>query len=615
MLSLVCVLTLSAHSNFTPVAHERPAFDTANVLATSVVDIDGAVHKLGTSGQLHPVALVFLGTTCPVSSRYAPELNEMAKTASEAGVAFYGVLSEPDLSVAEANTYREEYGLHFPILFDRSGDLAGRLGPTHVPEAFIVDIKDRVAYRGRIDDRFAAVTKLKPKISSRDLLDAIGAISKSALPDPLRTEPVGCIFEAWDKEIPASEVTYSRDIAPILNANCVGCHRPNDVGPFELQTYEQASKRAKMLAMVTSERIMPPWKAERGFGHFRDERFLSAHQIELLSKWAESGAPRGDAKDELPPAEVSVTRWRMGEPDLVVDMPLDYPVPAEGEDIYRYFVIPSELVGDKLIAGVDFRPGDPSVVHHCLAYIDYTGWARKQDARDDEPGFSVWGNDLSGRMQTVAGWAPGTPPYQYPAGHAMQLAGGGDFVLEIHYHLNGKETTDKSSLALYLTDKPVEKFVDTIFMGTEQIDIEPGDPAYARRVYMDVPADMTLIDVLPHMHYIGKRVEAFAVLPGGEQVPLIKITEWDFRWQDTYIYREPIHLPRGSRIEAFFEYDNSDLNPFNPNSPPEQVLEGWQTTDEMCIFYMKVAVDDPSKRKLVKDAGFGSFGHSANPWE
>jgi len=615
MLSLVCALFLSVHSSAAPIASERADFDSAGVLASYAVDIDGAVHKLGTDGELHPVAFVFLGTTCPVSSRYAPELNKMAESAKEAGVAFYGVLSDPDLSVAEANEYREEYGLGFPILFDRSGDLAQRLRPTHVPEAFVVDIKDRVAYRGRIDDRFAAVTKLKPTITSHDLRDAIGAVVKSELSSPLRTEPVGCIFEAWDKEIAAEDVTYSRDIAPILSANCVGCHRPNDVAPFPLQTYEQASKRAKMLAMVTSEGIMPPWKAERGFGHFRDERFLSAHQIELLQKWAASGAPRGDEKDELPPPAVSETRWRMGEPDLVVELPLDYPVPAEGADIYRYFVIPSELIGDKAVIGTDFRPGDPSVVHHCLAYIDYTGWARKQDELDDKPGFAVWGNDLSGRMQTVGGWAPGSQPYQYPPGHAMQLKGGGDFVLEIHYHLNGKETTDRSALALYLTEEPVEKFVDTIFMGTEQIDIEAGEESYARRVYMDVPADMTLIDVLPHMHYIGKRVEAFAVLPTGEQVPLIKITEWDFRWQDTYVYREPIRLPRGSRIEAFFEYDNSARNPFNPNSPPERVLEGWQTTDEMCIFYMNVAVDDPSKRGNVKNSSFQSFRHSANPWE
>ncbi|MFT5286622.1 MAG: hypothetical protein ACI8TQ_002792 [Planctomycetota bacterium] len=615
MIDCLFALVIATTPILSPTTTVAEEFEIAGVIASSAVDIEGVVHNLGADQSVHPVTFVFIDTECPISNRFAPRLNELHEAATEVGVAFYGVLSTPGLTVKAATNYRDEYKLRFPILFDRSGDLAKRLRPTHVPEAFVVDRLDQITYRGRIDDRFAAVGKPKTKFSSHDLLDAINAVSEGTQKSPERTDPIGCLFEAWATPIPAEEVTYSRDIAPILNANCVQCHRPDDVAPFALQTFEQASKRAGMIAMVTGQRIMPPWRAERGFGRFRDERFLSSRQIDLLKKWADSGAPRGDAKDELPLAPVSETRWRLGEPDLEVQMPMDYPVPAAGEDIYRYFVIPSESLTDKAVASVDFRPGNPAVVHHCLAYIDYSGWAREQDAKSDEPGFAVWGNDLSGRMQPVTGWAPGSPPSVYPDGIAMELKRGGDFVLEVHYHPNGKATTDKSALALYFTDEPIEKFADTIFMGTEDVDIEAGDGAYARRIYMDVPADITLIDVLPHMHFIGRSVEAFATTPDGQALPLIKISDWDFRWQDTYVYREPLRLPKGSRINAFFEYDNTAANPFNPNSPPARIQEGWQTTDEMCIFYMTVVVDDPAQRKAVKNASMQSFMNSANPWE
>jgi hypothetical protein len=585
-----------------------------------LVDIDGRVHRLGAGDA--PVALVFLDTGCPIANRYAPDLGALASVAGEAGVEFYGVLSDPDLSAADARKHRDEYELPFPVLFDVSGDLAARLAPTHVPEAFVLSA-DGPLYRGRVDDRFESVGVMRQEVTSHDLRDALHAAGAGEAPETERTEPVGCVFEAWDAAPEDGTVTYHRDVAPILAANCLDCHRTGDVGPFALDTYDGAQRRAKMISLVCKERRMPPWFAETGPG-FRDERKLTDRQIKVLKQWAEAGAPQGDPADALPAPEVSEVRWRMGEPDLLVEMPVPYEIPAAGDDIYRYFVIPSELTEDKAIVAMDFRPGNPAVVHHCIAYMDRSGVARRIDEKSEAPGFSVFGEtyDAQGEWfepngldttSQIAGWAPGTQPYRLPPGVGQHLGAGGDFVLEVHYHLNGKATTDQSALALYFADEPVERYSVGMVIGTENIDIPPGEPDYWRHAWMEVPVDVELIDVSPHMHYLGKSAEVSASLPDGSDKELIRINDWDFRWQGAYTYRAPVQLPAGSRIDAFFRFDNSAANPHNPSVPPIRVTEGWRTTDEMCLFYFTVVPRNPDETGRLYEAMAASFMRSGAP--
>jgi hypothetical protein len=435
---------------------------------------------------------------------------------------------------------------------------------------------------------------------------------------------VGCVFEAWKTPAGQGPVSYVRDVAPILAANCLDCHRKGDIGPFALESYDDARRRSNMIAEVCRERRMPPWFAEPDKGDFRDERRLTRRQRALLEAWAEAGAPEGDPADALPEAPRPDGRWRLGEPDLLVEMPVDYEVPASGDDIYRYFVVPSTLTEDKAVVAVDFRPGDPSVVHHCIVYIDRSGVARRIDELSEAPGFSVFGNQRdSGGLRfepngldtttQVAGWAPGTQPYVLPSGVGTPLEKGGDFVIEVHYHLTGKATTDRSAMALYFADEPVERLTTGLVMGTQNIDIPAGEPDYWRHVYMEVPADVELLEVSPHMHYLGREVEVVATLPGGGDVPLIDIDRWDFRWQGAYFYRRPVFLPKGTRIDAYFRFDNSEDNPFNQSSPPIRVREGWRTTDEMCLMYFTVVPKDRSQEELLFEAMFASFRRSGAP--
>lgn len=593
----------------------------AHVYGTRVVDLDGNVHRIGTDTGVRPVVLLFMNAFCPVSSRYAPELNDLAEFADAQGASFYGVMSGPYLTVGEARNFVADHGFHFPVIFDPSGDLALRLNPAVTPEAFVIDTRDDVIYRGRIDDRFEAIGVLRNLITSHDLKDAIAKVGTDDDPQPVSTTPVGCVFEGWDAGRLPESVTYNQDIAPLLAANCTECHRNGSIAPFPLDTYVDAKRRARMLAFVTREQIMPPWRAVEGFGSFRDERHLSDRQVALLAAWAEAGAPLGEDVEALPETVWPDPEWRTGEPDLVLAMEEPFAIPATGPDIYRYFVIPFELLEERAVSAIEFQPGDERVVHHANIFVDYSGRARRADARDDEPGFSVFGTgsffDYSGEAETwgIGGWTPGVDPYALPDNHAMWLpAGAGDIVFEIHYHLNGKATEDRSRIGLTFTDETVAHWVDGLVIGTQQLAIPPESDTYWRHVRMEVPAPLTLVDIMPHMHYLGAEAKAIATLPDGTQIPLVHVEEWDLRWQNIYFFREPVRLPAGSTIDGWIRFDNTSSNPYNPTLPPKTVTWGWGSDEEMMEFWISFVLDDWRERDRVINASWETW--SGNPrWD
>ena len=253
--------------------------------------------------------------------------------------------------------------------------------------------------------------------------------------------------------------TYNKDVAPILWKNCAGCHRPGEVGPFSLLTYKDAAKRASDLAEITSERRMPPWKAEPGFGEFHDERRLSDADIQTIAHWAESGSPEGDSKD-LQPVPRFPEGWQLGTPDLVLRISEPFHVPADGRDIYRCFVIPIPIDSDKTVAAVEFRPGNRKVVHHALLFLDSSGAGRKKDEADPGPGYASFGGPGILPTGGLGGWAPGAMPRSLPEGMGKLLRKGSDLVLQIHYHPDGKPETDHSSVGIYFTKKPARSIVD-----------------------------------------------------------------------------------------------------------------------------------------------------------
>ncbi len=402
----------------------------------------------------------------------------------------------------------------------------------------------------------------------------------------------------------AGTPTFNRDIAPILWKNCASCHRPGEIGPFSLLTYNDAAKRADFLAEVTSDRSMPPWKPEQGFGSFHDERRLSGQEITLIHDWSEAGAPEGDPQD-LRPAPQFPEGWQLGTPDLVLKMGAPFSIAASGDDVYRCFVIPIPLDSDKTVSAVEFRPGNRRVVHHAIYYLDSTGAARKKDAAEPGPGYTSFGGPGILPTGGLGGWAPGSLPRWLPDGVGKMLRKGSDLVLQIHYHPDGKPETDESMVGIYFTKQPAKRIVGGIMVRSRQLNIPPGEKRYHVTAQSDpLPVDAEVIGITPHMHYIGKEMKVTAQQPGGKTVPLIWIKDWDFNWQGQYQYETPVLLPKGTVIKLEAYYDNSADNPRNPTKPPKRVTWGEQTTNEMCLMAVQLITKTPEDmRKIVSMRG------------
>ena len=381
----------------------------------------------------------------------------------------------------------------------------------------------------------------------------------------------------------AQTVTFNKQIAPIIFNNCSSCHRPGEAAPFSLLSYKDVVPKARLIAAVTSSRQMPPWKAEPASYPYRDERRLTDSQIAMIRDWVKQGMPEGKTEDRTEPPKFS-SGWMLGEPDLVVEMPAGYHVPADGPDIYRNIVIPLGLKEDKWVTAIDMRPSARSVVHHVLYFGDPEGKIHERPQEGAEPGFS--GMRAGGATVPLGGWAVGAQPHFFPDDLALEVAKGSDLVIQYHFHPTGKAEIEKSTVALYFAKTPPERRlisvqlppVYSLFAG---LNIPPGEKDYVVRDSYTLPVAMDAVGVGAHAHYIGKKLRLTATLPNGETKTMLTIGDWDFAWQDRYFFQQSVPLPKGTRLDAEIHWDNSAENPHNPSNPPVKVTWGEQSKDEM----------------------------------
>ena len=582
----------------TAAAVDRPADQTQPIaqrasrfpLPVSSTDLDNRPVNLRPDPSQRATIVVVLSTTCPISNGYLPLLNRLSAACRVRQVGLVGVLGEPGIDLDEARRHFADHAVDFPVLPDESGDVRRQLEPTHVPEAFLFDRDGVLCYRGRIDDQYAEPGRKRAAAARRDLVEALDELLAGRPVSVSRTEPVGCLLEPPGQSN-AGTVTWSGDIAPLVRARCVACHRPGAVAPFPLLSYNDVARRARQIHAVLASRAMPPWKAEPGFGRFHDERRLDDEQIAMFGRWIECGKPLGNLAEAPPPPEFP-DGWQLGRPDLVLEMPQPVTIPADGPDIYQYFVIPTRLTVDRAVSAIEFRPGNPRVVHHASFRYDDTGAARRLDAADPFPGyrrFGGWGFSSGG---TLGGWALGVLPRRFPVGVGQPLPAGSDFVLQVHYHPTGRAETDRSTIGLYFhpADRPSRDMVE-LFVANMDLEIPAGTSRYHHAARYMLPADVTLYSVLPHMHLLGRRVRATARRPDGRVEPLIAIEDWDFNWQSVYHLARPLALPAGTLIEFDVWYDNTAGNPQNPHDPPRTVRWGEGSDDEMGVLYLNVVAD------------------------
>lgn len=555
-------------------------------VGTKVADITAKTLTGDTLQTQGNVAFVFLATECPVAQRYAVRLNRLHAEFGEKQVHFVAVYPNTNESEAEIKTYIAKAGYAFPIVKDATGQLARHLGATMTPQAVVVDAESTLRYRGPIDDN-----RYETRVKHHYLKDALAAVVSGGTVAVREVPSFGCTLHISEPAVP-EEVTYSEHIAPILQRECQSCHRQGEVAPFSLVDYSDAQAWATEIAVYTKARLMPPWKPAAGYGHFKNERSLTDTEIAMISRWVETGAPAGEL-DAVPPAPKFPEGWALGEPDWIVEMPVEYEIEPEGEDEYRHFIIPTNFEQDMYVQAVDVQPGNRKTVHHVIAYLDMNGEARKLDAQDEKPGYVTEGTgpgfDDAG---TLGGWAPGVTPSVLPAGVGYLLPKGADIVMQVHYYRTGHTERDRSRLGIYFSKTPETAKLHIVSAINSEFEIPAGASWHEVLASRRIKRDVYLLATMPHMHLLGRDMRLIATTPEGKQHDLIWIQDWDFNWQDIYHYREPLFLPEGTQVELVAHFDNSAENPANPHEPPVPVGWGEKTTDEMCIgflYYVKAS--------------------------
>jgi hypothetical protein len=409
--------------------------------------------------------------------------------------------------------------------------------------------------------------------------------SRGALAAALLTL-LGCVASGKEPDRKATP-TFTRDVLPILQQRCQQCHRRDHVGPFALETYDQARKRADDIASVAGDRSMPPWKPVSGVGpRLKHDPSLTKEQLALLEAWADAGAPRGEEKDSPLPKKFT-DGWVLGKPDLVLEMPEEFEVPASGPDLYRCFVIPSGLRRDAHISAVEYQPGNRRVVHHLMAFLDSTGAGRDRDAADPGPGYTSYSGASVEVEGDLGGWAAGNVPHHLPDGIGRPVAAGSDVLLQVHYHPTGKPEKDRTRLGIYFSRKPVKQTLHWANATNDTFRLPPGQSNIEVKATWNVPVDVEALGVTPHMHQLGRDFRMSVTFPGGKTRDLIYIESWDPNWQNTYFFEKQITLPRGSIVKVVAHYDNS-AHPRNPHQPPQLVGWGPEASDEMCVGYIGI---------------------------
>jgi Redoxin/Cytochrome c len=582
-----------------------------------LTDLDGKPTPLkGTPGRSATI-VAFLSFDCPVSNSYVEPLKELARDQAER-VAIIGVVPGDD-PAAELKKKLGEFKVEFPIYRDPKGEAARALKAKVTPEVFVLDADLRLRYRGRIDDAFTARMRRNPRQEKQDLRDALDDVLANRDVRTPVTEPIGCPISFPDTVVSAAGgVTYHRDVAPILQKNCQNCHRPGEVAPFSLLTYQQAAKWAGDIKDYTQSRQMPPWMPHGG-PPYKGERKLTDAEIAALAKWVDSGAPEGDRAEAPPPVQYT-EGWRNGPPDLILSASEPFHLGATGPDIFRCFVIPTGLTENKWVVGFELRPGNPRVVHHTLNFFDTTGRARELDEREQQrgrepeakdygPGYSVamgvgfvptpFTAGEVPKFGAMGGWAPGQAPQFLPEGCGWLLPKEADLIIQTHYHRDGRESDDRTQIGLYFAKKPVAQPWQTVVVnGMRGLTIIPaGKSDYVSKGAVYLNNDCLIHSVMPHMHLIGKQIKVTMTPPDGEPRVLVEIPHWDYNWQETYWFREAIPAKSGTKLEVEALYDNSAANPNNPRNPPAPVFVGEQTTNEMLFAFVGVtSVKTPWER-------------------
>ena len=551
------------------------AADGPSVEPFALADHLGAEHRLADWKDAPAVVVAFVGAECPLVQRYMPRLKAVAAEYRGRGVRVVAIDSNQQDSLREIGGFVRKHGLPFPLLKDPANRVADAFDAERTPEVFVLDGQRRVRYRGAIDDQHL-VGASRPDVGRQYLRDALDAVLAGKDVPTARTRAVGCYIGRIRTPDAGAAVTYHDQIARLLQRRCTSCHQQGQIAPFALTEYDEVVGWADMIQEVADDGRMPPWHADPAHGAFVNDQHLTDDEKSLIRQWVAAGAPEGD-RAVHPGQPVTPPAWSLTDPDLVVEMPETFAVPAEGVLEYKYFAVDTGFTEDKWVTAAECRPGAREVVHHIIAFIQPPGGK-------DELGHG------ERRSQWLAATAPGAPPMRLPAGMAKRVPAGSRIVFQMHYTPDGTPHEDRSSVALKFADEAdVTHEVATREVANHRIRIPAGAAGHVETAGRRLGSEVLLLSLFPHMHQRGAGFRYVAEYPDGTEEILLDIPRYDFNWQNTYQLAEPKTLPAGTTVRCTAVYDNSTGNPTNPD-PTKTVRWGDQTWEEMMIGYFNVAL-------------------------
>ncbi|MEZ6063298.1 MAG: redoxin domain-containing protein [Planctomycetaceae bacterium] len=584
---LVC---LAAASPQMCLAEESPG---ENSLVIDCSAVNGE-HVTVASGESMATVVCFLGTECPLAKLYGPRLSELAEEFSGQNVRVVGVMSNRQDSIDDIRRYVELQAISFPVIHDDGNLVANRYNATRTPEVFLLDRMLNVRYHGRVDDQYEpGITRSAPE--RRDLRIAIQEVLANKPVSVARTSAPGCLIgkfrPADSRDIVENNITYSQHVSRVLQRHCVECHRPGEIGPFAMDSFEEVVGWADTMLETIEDGRMPPWSADPDVGRFSNARLMPESDRQIMRDWIAGGLKRGD-ESQLPPPVTPASQWQLTrKPDVVIPMrDVPFRVPAQGTVEYQYFVVDPNFEEDQWIAGAQIIPGNRGVVHHAIAFI------RPPD------GIRMRG------IGWLTAYVPGQRLVDLPQGYARRVPAGSKIVFQMHYTTNGRTQEDVTQIGLVFADpRDVTHEMITLIGINQEFEIPPH--ASDHEATGDINGFLKsgrLMSIAPHMHYRGRSFQVFADRADRTET-LLSVPRYDFNWQHSYELAEPLGLAEIDRLHFSATFDNSEANPFNPN-PEEWVTWGDQSWEEMAVVFLEVA----EPRLLTSDdSGSSSSANAA----
>jgi len=561
---------------------------SSTITPTLTTMSDGTKYKL----------TVFAATDCPVAGRTARMLSANLTALRKRDIAIWIVFPNANETIETVTKWLKDHGLS-GVDYSLSPDDAQSLNVRTTPTTILRRGKT-VVYTGKLCERDDTVKSgyLYPVLAVDGIRDRKTYTRTTAVTGcPLRMTTRIIDTQTIEAAAPSSPspITWNGGIQRIFERTCLPCHTGTGVGPIKLSDYSDIYGMATKIQALVMRRTMPPWQAE-DIGKFHDDPSLSIVDLQRLDLWFKRAMPIGG---KLPEAikfkELAKSQWHLGQPTAVISLDKPYVTPSDGKDHYRCFVFKNITDRDRWMNAIAFQPGAVQSVHHVSAFIDTSGAARKLDEADAGSGYTnpTPGNGPGFKdYYVIGGWTPGHKPRKLPFQSGIPIPKGADLVVEVHYHLTGKQESDMTATGLYFTDDPIDKRYRVGDVGTYNISIKANDPKGTAEASAVINSNVSIHSITPHLHLLGRTMKVTAELPNGQLITIVNISRWDFRWQPSYRFLAPLQLPRGTRIDVIATYDNTATNVDNPHKPPRDIIWGEGTDEEMCSVFFGYTDDD-----------------------